>query len=111
MVNHFRSLNKKYDLSNHELTRFHMKDLLQEKIEVTFERNVYFTVECCVCGYHFLKSFWETPVGSILIAKHEVVRQSLIHDKFAIALVNGDWVTVGHNPKFYVQTDILFLQT
>ena len=88
-----------------------MKDLLQEKIEVIFERNVYSTVECCVCGYHFFKSFWETPVGSILIAKHEVDPQSLIHDKFAIALVNGDWVTVGHDPKFYVQTDILFLQT
>ena len=82
------------------LPEFHMKHLLQEEIEFILGREFYFTVECCIRYYHIFKSFWETPVLSILIAKHEADPQSLIHDKFAIALVNGDLVTVGHNPKF-----------
>ena len=51
------------------------------------------------------KSFWEAPVRSILIiTKHEVDLQSLIHDKFAIALVNNDLVTVGRTETHFSQT-------
>ena len=42
----------------------------------------------------------EALVDSVLTVKHEVDPQSLIHDKFAIALVKNDPVTVGHIPKF-----------
>ena len=91
-----------------DVAEFHMKHLLQEEIEVILGREFYFTVECCVRGYHIFKSFWETPVPLVLIAKHEADPQSLIHYKFAIALVNGDLVTVGHNPKFMSK---IFLQT
>ena len=63
------------------------------------KKNV-FAVHCCVRGYHSFKSFWDAPIGSILSAKHEDDPQSLIHDKYAIALTNSDSITVGHLPKF-----------
>ena len=50
--------------------------------------------------HHIFRSLWEAPIGSVLMAKHEDDPQSLIHDKFAIALVNDDSTTVGHIPKF-----------
>ena len=59
-----------------------------------------FGVNCCVRGYHIFKSFWDAPIGSILSAKHEDDPQSLVHDKYAIALINSEPVTVGHLPKF-----------
>ena len=82
------------------LPEFHMKHLLQEEIDVIIEKEFPFTVEYCVRGYHISQSFWQVPVDSVLIAKHEDDSQSLIHDKFAIALVNNDSVTVGHISKF-----------
>ena len=75
-----------------------MKYLLQ--VEVIIEKEFSFAVECCVRGYHIFQSFWVAPVGSVLIAKHEDDPQSLIHDKFAIALVSNDSLTVSHIPKF-----------
>ena len=48
-------------------------------------KKAFFTTDCCVCGYHIFKSFWEAPLGLILITKHEVDPQSLIQDKFTIA--------------------------
>ena len=57
-------------------------------------------MNCCVRGYHIFKLFWDAPIGSILSAKHEDDPQSLIHDKYAIALINSEKVTVGHLPKF-----------
>ena len=54
--------------------------------------------------------FWESPVRSVLIAKHEDDPQSLIHDKFAIALVNNDSITVGHIPKFMCKLTYFFLK-
>ena len=83
-----------------DLPEFHIKSLLQKEIEVTLKKEFSFTVDCCICGYHIFTSFWEAPVGSVLITKHEVDLQSLIHDKFAIALVDIDLVTVSHIPKF-----------
>ena len=77
-----------------------MKHLLQEEIKVIIEKEFSFTVECCFRGCYIFQSFWEAPAGSVLIAKHEDNPQSLIHDKFAIALVNNDSVTIGHIPKF-----------
>ena len=47
-----------------------MKNLLQEEIELIIEKEFSFAVECCVRGYIF-QSFWEAPIGSVLIAKHE----------------------------------------
>ena len=46
------------------------------------------------------KPVWEAPVGSILIAEHDVDPQSLIHNKCAIALMNITLVispTLGSN--------------
>ena len=60
--------------------------------------------------YHIFHLFWEAPVGSLLIAKHEDDPQSLIHDKFAIALVNNDLVTVAHIPKFISKLTYFFLK-
>ena len=54
--------------------------------------------------------FWEAPVGSVLIAKHEDDSQSLIYDKLAIALVNNDSVTDGHIPKFMSKLTCFFLK-
>ena len=89
-----------------DLPEFHIKHLLQEEIEVIIEKVFSFTVECCVRGYHIFHSFWEAPVGLVLIAKHEDDPLSLIHVKFTIALVNNDSVTVGHIPKFMSKLDI-----
>ena len=83
-----------------DLPEFYVKHLLQEEIEVIIEKEFSVTVECCIRGYHIFQSFWEAPVGSVLIAKHEDNPQSLIHEKFTIALVNNDSVTVGHIPNF-----------
>ena len=83
-----------------DLPEFYVKHLLQEEIEVIIEKEFSVTVECCIRGYHIFQSFWEAPVGSVLIAKHEDNTQSLIHEKFTIALVNNDSVTVGHIPNF-----------
>ena len=44
------------------------------------------------------------------MAKYEDDPQSLIHDKFAIALVNDDSVTVGHIPKFMSKLTYFFLK-
>ena len=83
-----------------DLPEFYVKHLLQEETEVIIEKEFSVTVECCIRGYHIFQSFWEAPVGSVLIAKHEDNPQSLIHEKFTIALVNNDSVTVGHIPNF-----------
>ena len=82
------SLKKTYYLNNHGLVKFHMKHLLQEETKVIIDKEFSFTVECCVRGYHIFQSFWQTPVGSVLIAKYDDDPRSLIHDKFAIVLVN-----------------------
>ena len=52
-----------------------------------------------VRGYHIVKSFWDAPNGSVLSAKHDDDPQSLVHDKYAIALINSVSITVGHLPK------------
>ena len=41
---------------------------------------------------------------------HHLHPQSLIQDKFAIALVNNDSVTVGHIPKFMSKLTYFFLK-
>ena len=78
----------------------HQKYLLEEEIEIFLEREFNLEIDCCVRGYHVFKSFWEAPIGSVLVAKHEDDPQSLIHDKFSVALVNNHQLTVGHLPKF-----------
>ena len=55
-------------------------------------------MNCCVRGYIF-KSFWDAIIGSILPTKHEDNPQFLVHNKYAIALINSEPVTVGHLPK------------
>ena len=47
------------------------KYLLEEEIEIFLEKQFVFAVNCCVRGYHFFKSFWDDPIGSVLSAKHE----------------------------------------
>ena len=83
------------------------KDLHPQEV---IEKEFSFTSECCIRGYHFFQSFWEAPVGSVLIAKHEDDPQSLIQDKFTIALVNNDSVTVGYIPKFMSKLTYHFLK-
>ena len=56
------------------------KYLLEEEIESFLEKEFVFAVNFCVRGSHFFKSFWYSPVGSILSAKHEDELQSLVHD-------------------------------
>ena len=83
-----------------DLPEFYLKQLWQEDLEVIIEKSFSFTVQCCIRGYHIFQSFWEAPIGSVLIAKHEDNPQSLIHEKFTIALLNNDSVTVDHISKF-----------
>ena len=73
------------------LTQWQDKYLLKEEIEIFLEKEFAFAVNCCVRGYHIFKSFWDAPIGSVLSSKHE-------HDPQA--LINNEWVTVGHLPKF-----------
>ena len=91
-----------------DLPEIHMKHLFQEEIEFIIENKFSFTVDCCVRDYPFFKLYREPPVSSILITKHEVDPQSLIHDKFAIALVNINSVTVGQIPKFMSKLKYFF---
>ena len=67
-------------------------------------------MKCCVRGYYIFKSFWDALIGSILSAKHEDDPQSLVHDKYAIALINSESVTVGHLPKFMSKLAQLFVK-
>ena len=82
------------------LTQWQEKYLLEEEIEIFLEKEFVFAVNCCVRGYHIFKSFWDAPIGSILSAKHEDDPQSLVHGKYAFALINSESVIVGHLPKF-----------
>ena len=93
-----------------DLPEIHMKNLLQEEIEVIIEKEFSFTFECCVRGYHIFQSFWEAPDGSVLITKPEDDPQSLIHDIFAIALVKNDSATVGHISKFMSKLTYFFFK-
>ena len=43
-------------------------------------------MNCCLRGYIF-KSFWHALIGSVLSAEHEDDPQSLVHDRYAIALI------------------------
>ena len=63
-----------------------------------------------VRGYHIVKSFWDAPNGSVLSAKHEDDPQSLVHDKYAIALINSVSITVGHLPKFMSKPAHLYVK-
>ena len=81
-------------------SKLHQKYLLEEEIEIVLEREFNFEIDCCVRGYHVFKSYWEAPIGLVLVAKHEDDPQSLIHDKFSVALVNIHQLTVGHLPQF-----------
>ena len=67
-------------------------------------------MDCCVRGYHIFKLFWDAPIGSILSAKHEDDPQSLIHDKYAIALINSESITVGHLPRFMSKLAHVFVK-
>ena len=71
------------------LTHRQEKYLLEEEIEVFLEKEFAFVVNCCVGGYYDFKSFWNAPIGSILSAKHEEDPQSLVCNKYAIALINS----------------------
>ena len=77
------------------LTQWQEKYLLEEEIEIFLEKEFVFAVNCCTHGYHIFKSFRDAPIGSILSAKLEDDLQSLVHDKYALALINSDSVTVG----------------
>ena len=58
-------------------------------------------MNCCVHGYHHIfKSFRNSLIGSVLSAKHEDYLQSLVHVKYAIALINSESVTMSHLQKF-----------
>ena len=67
-------------------------------------------MKCHVCGYHIFKSFCDAPIGSILSSKHEDDPQSLVHDKYAIALINSELVAVGHLPKFVSKLTHFFVE-
>ena len=82
------------------LTQWQEKYLLEEEIEIFLEKEFVFAVNCCVRGYHIFKSLWDAPIGSILSAKHEDDPQSLVHGKYAFALINSESVIVGQLPKF-----------
>ena len=73
-------------------------------------KEFFFTADCGFCSYHIFKSFREARVGSVVIPKHEVDPQSLMHDKFAITLVNSDLVTIGYIPKFMSNLTYIFLK-
>ena len=92
------------------LTQWQEKYLLEEEIEIFLEKEFVFAVNCCVRGYHIFKSFWDAPIGSILSAKHEDDPQSLVHDKYATALINSESVTVGHLPKFMSKLAHIFVK-
>ena len=43
-------------------------------------------------------------------AKHEDDLQYLVHDKYAIALINSELVTVSHLPKFMLKLALFFVK-
>ena len=68
-----------------------MKHFLQKEIEVILEKEFSFIADCCVRDYDVFKSFWEAPVGSILIAKHRVVN-----------IIDGKPLTILSRMYFYM---------
>ena len=87
-----------------------MQYLLEEKIEIVLDREYTFEVDCFVREYYIFNSFWDAPIGSVLVSKHEDDPQSLVHDKFSIALVNSHGVTVGHLPMFMSKPAHFFIK-
>ena len=67
-------------------------------------------MNCCVREYHIFKSFWDAPIGALLSAKHQHDPQSLVHDKYAVALINSESVTMGHLPKFISKLAHIFVK-
>ena len=63
-------------------------------------------------NYSSFGSIWfnSAPIGSVLSAKHEDDPQSLVHDKYAIALTNSDSVTMGHLSKFMSKLPHFFVK-
>ena len=76
------------------------KTKFTEKVLAKLGSTKVIFINCYARDDHIFKSFWEAPVGSVLITKHQVDPQPFIHDKFVITLVNTDLVTVGHIPEF-----------
>ena len=52
----------------------------------------------------------DAPIGSILSSKHEYDSQSLVHDKYPIALINSESVTTGYLPKFMSKLAHFFVE-
>ena len=92
------------------LTQWQEKYLLEEEIKIFLEKEFVFAVNCCVRGNHIFKSFCDAPIGSILSVEHEDDPQSLVQDKYAIALINTESVTVGHLPKFISKVAHFFVK-
>ena len=84
--------------------------MLEEEIEIFLEKEIVFAGNCFVRRYHIFKSFLDAPIGSILSAKHEHDPQSLVHDKYAIALINSETDTVGRLPKFMLKLTHFFVK-
>ena len=84
--------------------------MLEEEIEIFLEKEFVFAGNCFVRRYHIFKSFLDAPIGSILSAKHEHDPQSLVHDKYAIALINSETDTVGRLPKFMLKLTHFFVK-
>ena len=92
-------------------TQSQIKYLLDEEVEILLKYNsFYVTVNCSVSGHYIFKSYWDAPIVSMLSVKHEDHLQSLIHDKFSVALANNVLVTVDYLPRFMSKLVHVFIK-
>ena len=91
-------------LFNYSLLSSLIKDL---EIPVILEKE--FTVQCCIRGYHTYQSQWNAEVGAELGAVPDTRTTSLVKDKYAIAVKNGEQI-VRHIPMFLSKLTFFFLR-
>ena len=86
-----------------------LSSLLIKDLEIPVILEKEFTVQCCIRGYHIYQSQWNAEVGAELGAVPDTRTTTLVKDKYAIAVKNGEQ-TVGHIPMFLSKLTFFFLR-
>ena len=86
-----------------------LSSLLIKDLEIPVILEKEFTVQCCIRGYHTYQSQWNAKVGAELGAVPDTRTTTLVKDKYAIAVKNGEQ-TVGHIPMFLSKLTFFFLR-
>ena len=66
-----------------------------------------FSLDFCVRGHHVYKAVWTTQVGETLLCQPEFGN---VHDPYAVVIVTGDEMIVGHVPRKVSAICDLFLR-